>query len=405
MDSSSYGTDGGQLVLIGDDTVDGAIENCKRLEAAINVLRDSFTSEELSDNSLFNAIYGRYNEMKESVDTYNSSINNLNNNLAQQTMLTSLQGRELPKTEVEFDNFKKELIDTAIASKQFVGDEKEITNAISNYLATVPEFKEYYSEAIDSVDNAVNKNNIIKSLSAQLSKVQSLKTGFDQLKSIYDDVENAGTFDFSSIIGNTDFQTNFGKYTEEYENFIQTISNSPNDIQKCQDAFNQLATAYIYNSDALKSLDGSVASTSAAINMLSTMGVSNAQEIVNHVIAARNAYRELAVAVGETTYSTENLEEATISDMYALLNEGDMADKTKNQILAYYLQKQSAAGLQFSSEADCEQLKAIVSVLGVASSAWDTYYEHKQNIEKFTKKAENANSSKAKKSAEKMGIS
>ena len=260
-----------------------------------------------------------------------------------------------------------------------------------------------YAAALQAVKDKQNAvpNNTPLSFTDQLTKVQSLKTGFDQLKSIYDDVENAGTFDFSSIIGNTDFQTAFGKYTEEYENFIQTISNSPNDIQKCQDAFNQLATAYIYNSDALKSLDGSAESTSAAINMLSSMGISNAQEIVNHVIAAKNAYRELAVAVGETTYSTENLEEATISDMYALLNEGDMADKTKNQILAYYLQKQSAAGLQFSSEADCEQLKAVVSVLGVASSAWDTYYEHKQNIEKFTKKAENAKSSKAKKSAEK----
>lgn len=50
--------------------------------------------------------------MKESVEAYNSSIDNLNENLAQQTMLTTLQGNELPKTEEDFNKFKQELIDT-----------------------------------------------------------------------------------------------------------------------------------------------------------------------------------------------------------------------------------------------------------------------------------------------------
>lgn len=173
---------------------------------------------------------------------------------------------------------------------------------------------------------------------------------------------------------------------EKSSGYVENLIKLQSELQNGTKSSDELTTAFKeqlqtmgYTESEIDTLISKYNGLSAAINMLSTMGVSNAQEIVNHVISAKNAYRELAVAVGETTYSTENLEEATISDMYALLNEGDMADKTKNQILAYYLQKQSAAGLQFSSEADCEQLKAIVSVLGVASSAWDTYYEHNSN--------------------------
>lgn len=168
IDSGSYGTGGGQLVLIGDDTVEGALENYKKLEDAVNALRDSeaFTGDELSDNSLFNSIYSRYSEMKESVEAYNSSIDNLNENLAQQTMLTALQGNELPKTEEDFNTFKQELIDTAVASKQFIGNEKEITDAINNYLSTVPEFEGYYSipleNELDKVDELLNQEDFSK---------------------------------------------------------------------------------------------------------------------------------------------------------------------------------------------------------------------------------------------------
>ena len=41
-------------------------------------------------------------------------------------MLTALQGQEIPKTEKAFNIFRQELVNTAIASNQFIGNEKEI---------------------------------------------------------------------------------------------------------------------------------------------------------------------------------------------------------------------------------------------------------------------------------------
>ena len=191
IDSGSYGTGGGQLVLIGDDTVEGALENYKKLEDAVNALRDSeaFTGDELSDNSLFNSIYSRYNEMKESVEAYNSSIDNLNENLAQQTMLTALQGNELPKTEEDFNKFKQELIDTAVASKQFIGNEKEIATAIDNYLATVPEFEGYYSVPLENELNKVDE--LVKQTDFSIPDAETLKQQISDLNSAIDSIQSA----------------------------------------------------------------------------------------------------------------------------------------------------------------------------------------------------------------------
>lgn len=202
IDSGSYGTGGGQLVLIGDDTVEGALENYKKLEDAVNALRDSeaFTADELSDNSLFNSIYSRYSEMKESVEAYNSSIDNLNENLAQQTMLTALQGNELPKTEEDFNKFKQELIDTAVASKQFIGNEKEITDAINNYLSTVPEFEGYYSipleNELDKVDELLNQEDFLKTFEIPdadtlQQQISDLNSAIDSIQSAYDTLNSA----------------------------------------------------------------------------------------------------------------------------------------------------------------------------------------------------------------------
>lgn len=159
VSSGSYGSAGGSLVLIGDETVEGALENYKRLEDAVNALRDSevFTGKELSENSLFQAIYGRYSEMKNGVEEYRSAIEDLNENLSQQTMLTALQGQEIPKTEEEFNTFRQELVDTAVASKQFIGNEKDITDAINNYLSSVPDFEGYYSIPLENEYDKVNE--------------------------------------------------------------------------------------------------------------------------------------------------------------------------------------------------------------------------------------------------------
>ncbi len=71
--------------------------------------------------------------------------------------------------------------------------------------------------------------------------------------------------------------------TLEYDNFIHTVSNSPNDINACQDAFNKLTAAYIYGSGVLDEITES--ERQAAINLLEQKGVANAAAIVEQALA------------------------------------------------------------------------------------------------------------------------
>lgn len=197
ISKGSYGTGGGAFVLTGDDeTVEGILENYQKLEDAMTALRESgqFTETELTKNPVFSQIYDRAKEMEEFVNGYNDAISNLNKNVAEQQTITLLQGNEIPKTEKEFETFRQELIDTSIASKKFIGNEKEITDAINNYLSTVPQFQGFYSvpleNELDKVDELLNEPSVL-STDELKEKLSDLNSAIDSIQSAYDTLTSA----------------------------------------------------------------------------------------------------------------------------------------------------------------------------------------------------------------------
>lgn len=197
ISKGSYGTGGGAFVLTGDDeTVEGILENYQKLEDAMTALRESgqFTETELTKNPVFSQIYDRAKEMEEFVNGYNDAISNLNKNVAEQQTITLLQGNEIPKTEKEFETFRQELIDTSIASKKFIGNEKEITDAINNYLSTVPQFQGFYSvpleNELDKVDELLNEPSVL-STDELKEKISDLNSAIDSIQSVYDTLNSA----------------------------------------------------------------------------------------------------------------------------------------------------------------------------------------------------------------------
>lgn len=227
VNSGSFGTGGGALVLIGDDTTtEGILENYDRLEKGLAALRDSnaFTAEELSDNSLYQAMYARYSEMTEAVNNYKGAIGDLNENVAQETMLTALQGKEIPKAEKDFETFRQELIDTAVASKQFIGNEKEITDAINNYLSTVPQFEGFYSipleNELDKVDALLGQDRF-----SIISNLTNAGLSQDIAQQVVDGFSDA---DIQAIIDSKDID-----WSKMVEGFTEDIVNSDwNEVAK-----------------------------------------------------------------------------------------------------------------------------------------------------------------------------
>ena len=435
IDSGSYGTGGGQLVLIGDDTIEGALENYKKLEDAVNALRDSeaFTADELSDNSLFNSIYSRYSEMKESVEAYNSSIDNLNENLAQQTMLTALQGNELPKTEEDFNKFKQELIDTAVASKQFIGNEKEITDAINNYLSTVPEFEGYYSipleNELDKVDELLNQEDFSKTfteawkllssdtqtslkelaeagklttkafnemsgtdaltntgLSVQylINKINALvdsskqlsamRTGITAITSAYDEKKESKKNVVSSAtlssLSDTLGVSDWSKSDKKvWENYKKTAGDGKKSLSELKKAQDDLATSYVNSNNFLSNLDET--NKGYYISLLQEMGVTNATEVVNNKL--KNSVKALNLQKGIEEQTGKNLLDLTYDQVEATSAYNAASQDAKIALNNLYLKEKIFQNNDLSLDGKVRELRKYADAIGETVLAEDAY--------------------------------
>lgn len=243
--SSGTHTDrGGEWFLQGDNkTLEGIIQNYETLERAVSALSDSgiFTPDELSKNELFQEIYKRYNSAKESMEGYNSAIDNLNKNVAQQFTLQALQGNEIPKTTEEFETFKQQLIDTAIASKQFIGNEEDIANVIENYLTTLPEFQELFS---DSLQKGINK---ISEISSKIPKISFSDmfdlNSLDSTKKKLLDLSTSGELSAETITSTEEYKALLDELGISAEKFVSEINKFNLDyLNDNYDEFSELIT-------------------------------------------------------------------------------------------------------------------------------------------------------------------
>lgn len=155
-------------------------------------------------------------------------------------------------------------------------------------------YVEDYQKSIEEVNNAA-----VPDFKDTISNISKTASELDTLSAIFDDVKNKGNFDFSSLT-NDDFVNTFAGYTDEYNYFIRTVSESPDDINACQSAFDDLATAWVNGSGILDNL--SEETKDATVNMLEQKGVANASEIVNLTLAQTYVEQATKAALaGENT--------------------------------------------------------------------------------------------------------
>ena len=360
ISSGSHGTGGGSLVLTGNDkTVEGILENYQKLKDAQEALNTAIdngevTMEEMTANPLYQAINERLDELDESIGNYNTAVDDLNKNIAQQQILKSLSEQSsIPETQEEFEAFKQSMIDTAAASTKFVGSQDDIRDSIINVLSTMPEFEKFFDEI--KVKSETFNNATDTSFTGILSQVQSLSEGLDQLDKIYADVSNKEDFDWSSILGDT-FKETFSECGKAYDDFIETISNSPSDISACQSAFDSLTTAYIYQKSGLDNV--TEATKASTIAILEQMGVANASAMVESRLAAQ---KEISAI-----YS-KHLTELTYADIAAIILEGEVSDTTAQYLQLMAIEKMAVNGVEINSATDINNIIAIAKAAGMSA--------------------------------------
>lgn len=240
----------------------------------------------------------------------------------------------------------KEEGDTA-AVEEYTAELEENTAEIERNEHELQILTAIYDSYTDSVDTATAAQN---EFATALSGVQSMQSGFDQLDAIYADVLDKENFDWGSILNNQQFADTFGDLGDVYLDFISTVSNSPDDIDACQEAFNDLTTAYLMQSDVLTGVTD--ATRNATVKMLEQMGVANAAAIVDRQLAYNKEYLRL------TTGDFADMEYAEIMALYAECEAGSVTQQVLAQLAAEKF-KCNENGIKTSS--DIDQLIALAN--------------------------------------------
>lgn len=220
-------------------------------------------------------------------------------------------------------------------------------------------------EAEEALENATEEFQP-PAFTSPLSDLQDFTDGLEQLSRIYEDVQNQEGFDFSSILDNESFTEAFGGLGESYEDFIKTITNHSDDIEACQEAFDNLATSYLNNQDVLHNLTEE--NKDAAIAMLEQSGIANAEEIVTAQLARQKAILAaeeefLAAKSQNAAITSENLTNATYDEITALLNEGIASDTTQKYLNQLLLTKLDLANQKLNNMDDVD------AIIGIANAA------------------------------------
>lgn len=225
--------------------------------------------------------------------------------------------------------------------------------------------------AIQKYAKAKSSDEVTKSFtkSEMISEINGLSEGFEELDKIMSSIiDKDKAFDFS-LLDDKKFKDNFQDYTTEYNNFINTVTKNPKDIKACQSAFDDLATAYIYNSNVMKGLSEDTADVAA--QYLKLMGVSNSAEVVAAGLAKEHVDAALA---------SKDLSNATYEEIEALANETEATDAGQRAFKIYAAQKLLAQD-GFDVSGDITALANIVNSLGIATTAWVTYYRAKRELD------------------------
>ena len=227
--------------------------------------------------------------------------------------------------------------------------------------------QKYLNTGIEDKNSVLSKSGMIDKISTELTD------GFDILDEIYADVKDGKTFDFSKLASDK-FKDAFKDLEDEYTEFIETVSASPNDLNACQNAFNKLTTAFINQSGILNELSDENASVTASY--LKLMGVENAEIVVEDLLASKREY--LAVTGKKLENATYEQIDAFIDEKDALEGEGIALDETSQKAVAYWMQKELISETPFSTLKDISQLDKLCGALGIASKAWRNYLYFKQ---------------------------
>lgn len=214
------------------------------------------------------------------------------------------------------------------------------------------------AEAKDDLDSGNGNETPIFPISDTIDQLNTqLKPAFDSLKSAYEDIfttDKDGNELFTlkdvdismldNIKSSLDDLNEIAGITIDYSPFEQlasVLTNVNSTEEEVKNGFNSLATEIINGlNPSLSSIDGSMYQFIQRI--LESVGILNSEEIL--IQSLGYSYQEYTNAKQAAAAAGINLENATLSTIQQLIEEGRVAGEDAQALIDYYIQKSIASG-------------------------------------------------------------
>lgn len=197
-----------------------------------------------------------------------------------------------------------------------------------------------------------------------ISAINGLSEGFESLDKIMSSVKDKNPFNYA-LLNDKNFKDTFGDLGESYENFVEKVSKSPNDINACQTAFDDLLTTWLNSTDILSGLSEDTAQLT--IDMLSNMGVANAETVVTEALAQKHAM--LAAEKYYNANASTALANNTIDEYSAFLGEADAANVSEQALAQLELTKIAVNDVKIDTASDIDQVINLANAAGASAQA------------------------------------
>lgn len=162
------------------------------------------------------------------------------------------------------------------------------------------------------------------------------------------------------------------------EPFFAILTDGSSESWEVKQAFNDLATAYLYSTGTLEQLNDETAN--AIRKQLEQMGVTNASAIVADALRVKN--EELALSKEYLARYSKELSEATDSEVLAFMAEQAEAGSCGSVLAALQLQKLLVNGTILDTETDIDNVMTLAKAAGIATTSLSKFAALKDEYEK-----------------------
>ncbi len=340
------------------------------IEAREKLVLASEDDESLLDTEIYEDLNTAINSMSESLDTYIEK-------LYEEEKLNYMAQNGIPQTAESYREMGSALVSVAGSSDDLQDRFKELLMADFSGLATD------IGNVADAVNDVVAQTqSIAPTISSSIQQIATqLEPQFAKLGDAYKEIfqfddNGKEIFSLDSIDNSMleELRQAFADIKEEIgvtfdasklDSFFDTLTNGNSIAEQVQQAFNDLATAYLYSTDTLDQLNSETAN--AIEKQLEELGVQNAAEIVADELTAKT--EELIVAKEYLAQTGTELASATDNEVNAFILEQIEAGNCGEALALLQLKKMLVNGTLLDTSTDINNVLALAQAAGITSDA------------------------------------